>query len=151
MGPLAAPTFVMKTIQFRLLASASLLLAMVAAAACGSELMVITLADEDSEIVINVNRDLEIALDSDPTSGFSWVLDEHRADLLVLQGEEFVEGVEGASGQQVFTFISRKGGGFTPVNLSYRSTSDSEAEPRDTFHVVVLVRAPGGLGPPTRR
>lgn len=143
----------MKAIQLRVVGTFLLILALVTVAACGREggPYLITVADEDGEIVVNVNEDITFALDSDPTTGLSWVLDVYREDLLVLESEEFVAGVEGASGQQVFKFTSRKGGGFTPVNLSYRSTSDSEAEPQDTFHVVVLVRAPGGLGPNVRR
>ena len=99
--------------------------------------------DTDGD-VIRVGDEFLIELDSNITTGYSWLLQEPTDEAIVaLLSSEYIEdeveeGINGSGGVEVFRFEAT-GVGSTTIRLDYLQPWDSDAEPADTHSTEVTV------------
>ena len=75
--------------------------------------LVLTRADNNRTAELRVGERLKVRLPENPTTGFTWAIDETNSRLLALDGTEFTEPTEGsigARGQRIFTFTTLQPG-----------------------------------------
>jgi len=99
-----------------------------------------TYTDPLQTINATVNGEFAIALDSNPTTGYSWNV-SYDESLLSLEKEEYnpdekAEGLVGAGGTQYYQFKALKAGS-TEINLTYRRTWEEEPIDRKVFTVTI--------------
>ncbi|HZQ05820.1 MAG TPA: protease inhibitor I42 family protein [Anaerolineae bacterium] len=107
----------------------------------------LTKADNKSSVMLNVGDTLSIALDSNPSTGFSWqVAQDDKAVLAPLGDSQFAlpagtTPVPGAGGTQTFSFQA-VGKGQTTLTLIYIRPWEKSVTPTpdDTFTVTVTVQ-----------
>jgi len=112
----------------------------------GSEpTIVLSTADNGSQVELTSGQVLEVTLESNPTTGYSWEVSEVDETVLTQLGEaEFrqapAEGepVTGAGGTETFRFASATGE--TTLTLVYHRPWEKDVEPLETFSVQVVVR-----------
>lgn len=118
-----------------------------AAAACTStlpgDIVVLTGRDNGREITLKKGGALELTLDSNPTTGFAWIVAEVRTAVLRLEGEPGYQPDEpagvGGGGKQTFKFRA-VAVGQTGLKLTYRRPWETDAPPAETFEITVNVR-----------
>lgn len=101
--------------------------------------------DNGSQVELAPGQVLEVTLESNPTTGYSWEVSEVDGAVLAQEGEsEFreapKEGEEmvGAGGTETFRFSSTAGK--TTLTLVYRRSWEEGVDPLETFSVRVVVR-----------
>jgi inhibitor of cysteine peptidase len=107
----------------------------------------VQLTDEDDGSSFEVARNgrLIVALQSNPSTGYSWSVAESTEDGLELQGEpEFVlpgstTAIVGAPGTEVFTFKAT-GSGQVRLTLEYKRSFEPANPPAKTFKVTVNIK-----------
>ena len=108
------------------------------AAGCGAEVKAYSDPDKTIEINAGTEFDIVISLDSNPTTGYSWV-PAYDQDNLILVDEDFqpVEnGLLGAGGTQIFRFKALKAGQAT-ITMSYERSWEKGAIETKIFNVEV--------------
>jgi inhibitor of cysteine peptidase len=77
-------------------------------------LLVLTRADNNRTAELRVGERLEVRLPENPSTGFSWAVDENDRRLLALEDTAYALPVEagfiGARGQRTFSFTARQPG-----------------------------------------
>lgn len=97
------------------------------------------------EVEVPINGMLTVTLCSNPTTGFQWSETAEITDPSVLDqvDHEFVppeqKGVEGASGQEVWSFRAFEKGTST-ISVEYRRLWEHGVEPAKTFTLTVVVK-----------
>ena len=111
----------------------------------GEQPMVVGAEDSGSQVELAAGQVLEVRLDSNPTTGYSWEVVEVDEDVLSQIGEaEFQEAPKedeqmvGVGGTETFRFSSSTGE--TTLSLVYHRTWEKDVEPLETFTVQVVVR-----------
>ena len=69
--------------------------------------------DNQTRQTIYVGDSVQVVLEGNPTTGFTWELSQNDEDLLALQGEpeyQAKQDIPGSSGVFTFTFLSQKSG-----------------------------------------
>jgi inhibitor of cysteine peptidase len=102
--------------------------------------------DKGSSIELEKGEEITILLDSNPTTGYSWILGEEMdstivelTDSMFLQTEKEKELV-GAGGSEVFTFEA-KNSGHTEIVLCYqRPWEEAELKDEFIFNIEVTVK-----------
>ncbi len=101
--------------------------------------------DDGSEVELAAGQVLEVTLESNPTTGYSWQVSEVDRAVLAQVGEaEFqeapIEGEQmvGAGGVETLRFTA--GPGETTLTLEYRRPWEKDVDPLETFTVQVMVR-----------
>jgi inhibitor of cysteine peptidase len=109
-------------------------------AGCSSSVKTYT---EGSQVInVAVNEELTIALESNPTTGFSWQSDYDKTLLNLVSNEykakEVDKNVVGSGGTQYFKFKALKSGKAT-VTLSYRRPweTPSANDKKQTFNITI--------------
>ena len=97
--------------------------------------------DAGKAIGIDVNQKFIIALESNPTTGYSWQesLDETMVELLKSEyelGEDAQKGVAGAGGNDLFWFKTLKKG-LTKITLVYKRPWETEIAEQKVFTIIV--------------
>lgn len=93
---------------------------------------------------LKVDDTVVIRLESNPTTGYSWILDENTDTSVVsVVDSEYLQSVEdkelvGAGGYEIFTFKAVSGGS-TVIVLNYERPWEEDKEPLDTFRVNISV------------
>jgi len=106
-------------------------------AGCATEVK--TYTDPGQAISIGVNQEFVIALDSNPTTGYSWQ-ESHDAAILELvgttyePGKEAEQGLVGAGGVEYFRFKALKTGE-TEVTMLYKRPWEAEVLDQKVFTV----------------
>lgn len=103
--------------------------------------------DEDNggRVEMKVGGTLEIELESNPTTGYTWQVIESGAGVLEQTGasdytsDSEGEGAVGVGGTETFTFEAIAAGEVT-LELAYMRPWETEEEPADTFTLTVEVR-----------
>lgn len=119
-------------------------------AACGGgtnggepHLVPITAEDAGSTVEVVVGDHLQVELESNPSTGFSWVNETRETPALIAVCEpEVVETAEvvGAAGLMQCMFEAREPGEAL-IELAYRRPWEDEVEPERVFKVTVVVRS----------
>lgn len=112
------------------------LLAVCLVAGCGGETKSYT--DPSKTIAVSVGGEFSLALDSNPTTGYSWQ-ETHDAALLSLmedryQADQKAPGLVGAGGTQYFRFKALKQGK-TQITLTYKRSWETEKADQKVFNV----------------
>ena len=99
-----------------------------------------TYTNPSQTINTTVNGEFAIALDSNPTTGYSWNA-SYDTSMLSLEKEEYIPnktepGLVGAGGTQHYQFKALKAGS-TGVNLTYLRSWEEEPIDRKVFTVVI--------------
>ena len=108
----------------------------------GKNVVRLGMADNGRGVILEADQTLEIALDGNITTGYSWELGAAVEPLLRLQGEpEYVVSSEllGAGGVTIFRFAPDAPGTVT-LRLLYRRPWEKDVAPAQTFAVQVTVR-----------
>jgi inhibitor of cysteine peptidase len=99
--------------------------------------------DNGTQIELEQGQTLAITLDSNPTTGFSWVQDNAQgSDVLVQIGEpEFNSRSNrlGSGGTETLRFRADRPGE-TTLTLTYRRPWEKDAKPAETYTLEVSVR-----------
>jgi predicted secreted protein len=108
------------------------------AAGCGAEVKAYSNPDETIEINTGTQFDVVITLDSNPSTGYSWVavFDE---DALVLVDQNYEPGnstLIGAPGTQTFRFKALKSGQ-TQITMSYQRSWETSPIQTQVFNIDV--------------
>jgi inhibitor of cysteine peptidase len=105
----------------------------------------VTLGEESNgqEVSVEVDHVLNVVLPGNPSTGYSWLVSQVDAAVLLQEGEaEFIPSssdLVGAPGQVVLHFRALQAGRTTLV-LDYRRSWEQEATPMSTFSIQVTVR-----------
>lgn len=106
----------------------------------GADTVRLTAADDGSAVVLAEGDTLIVRLEGNPTTGYSWEIDELDQTVLRLQGEPGYEAESdliGSGGMFTFTFEAA-GEGETDLVLVYHRPWE-ENDPIETFSVMVDV------------
>jgi len=104
----------------------------------------LTEKNNGGSIDLKVNDTVEIKLESNPTTGYSWFLGDNVDSTVVsVTGPEFIESKKdkelvGAGGYEIFT-IKAVSKGKTSIILNYERPFEEEEEPIDTFEITISV------------
>ena len=114
----------------------TLILAVCLSAGCGGEIK--TYIDDEETIIVRIEWEFIIALDSNPTTGYDWE-ESHDPDKLILveknyEPDEKAAGLVGAGGTQYFRFVSLKKGN-AEITLVYKRSWEEEIEDEKVFKV----------------
>ncbi|MFO1372765.1 MAG: protease inhibitor I42 family protein [Candidatus Competibacteraceae bacterium] len=78
-----------------------------------NDVLVLTRTDNNRTAEVRVGERITVRLPENPTTGFTWAIDETNSRLLALDGTDYAESSEvhiGAKGQRTFTFTARHAG-----------------------------------------
>ena len=118
-----------------------------ALAGCGSSGgdVVVTGADTGELVTLDAGQKLVVRLESNPSTGYSWevvgvprVLEGPAAPTHEQNSE--AEGVVGAAGTDVFTFIASDDAGDGTLVLAYRRPWETDVPAEEEFVLEVIVR-----------
>ena len=109
------------------------------------ETVVLGAEDHGTQVELAAGQVLEVTLESNPTTGYSWEVSEVDEAVLAQVGEaEFQEAPKedeqmvGVGGTETFRFTSSAGE--TTLTLVYHRPWEKDVEPLETFTVEVVVR-----------
>ncbi len=100
-----------------------------------------TYTDSGQAISVGANQEFIIALDSNPTTGYSWQ-ESHDETIIKLvektykQGEQAEKGLVGAGGVEYFRFKALKAGE-TRITMTYQRPWEKEALEQKVFTVKI--------------
>lgn len=108
-------------------------------AAWGATAFVRSQGSDDATVRIGVGETYELALESNPSTGFAWTVqyDEAILELVEERYEEPEGGMLGAAGTQIFVFKGAAKGS-TRVLFSYERSWEGEAA--ETREIVITVQ-----------
>jgi inhibitor of cysteine peptidase len=102
--------------------------------------VVVTKADADKTVIASPGQTLEVVLDANPSTGYTWTV-ASAPEFLKSEGEpvfasEGASGAVGAGGKQTMTFsVTATGKG--PLSLNYARPWETGVAPAETFKVEV--------------
>ncbi len=102
--------------------------------------VVVTKADADKTVMVAPGQTLEVVLDANPSTGYTWTI-ASAPEFLKSEGEptfasESASGVVGAGGKQTLTF-SVTAAGKGELSLNYVRPWETTTAPAETFKVDV--------------
>ena len=110
--------------------------------ACGAKGTLLGEDDAGRQVELAVGEKLLVTLESNPTTGFSWFVDEINERVLVQQGETEYEGsgppIPGSGGTETFIFEA-VGTGETTLVLIYHRPWEEGVDPIETYSVTIVV------------
>ncbi len=112
-----------------------------ACGAAGSDPVKLTAKDAGTTVHLKQGGVLEIALEGNPTTGYTWEAAPESGDLVVLQGEpQFKADTSalGSGGIMTLQFKAVKTG-TAPLKLIYHRTFEPGVAPLQSFEVTVVV------------
>ena len=111
----------------------------------GEETVAVGAAVNGSQVELASGQELEVTLESNPTTGYSWeVVEVDKAVLIQVGDAEFREAPKedeqmvGVGGTEIFRFEASTGE--TSLSLVYHRPWEKDVEPLETFTVQVVVR-----------
>lgn len=115
-----------------------IIIAMIGNCNSPSELLNIEKSNNDQEFELNVQSEIVISLDSNPTTGYTWRVSNQDTNFLKLIGDSTLQAESkllGAPTKQVFRFLTIAPGN-TELNLVYHREWEKNIAPLDTFKVI---------------
>jgi len=103
---------------------------------------VITKADNGKTVEVAKGSEVQVVLESNPTTGYSWQVKEVDASILKQVGEPAFKAdssAVGAGGKETFTF-NAAGAGQTTLKMEYRRPWEKDVPAVETFSVTVVVK-----------
>ncbi len=116
-------------------------MALAACALPGPKDTKLTEKDAGATIYVKQGDTVEIALEGNPTTGYTWEQAPGASSLLVQQGEpEFQASSSalGSGGVMTLRFTAVKAG-TADVNLIYHRTFEANVPPLQSFHVTIII------------
>ena len=107
-------------------------------------MLILTRADHNRSAEIRVGERLVVRLPENPSTGYTWAVEENDRRLLALDGTDYAaptEGFVGARGQRSFTFTARQPG---EVALKFKYWRFWEGDASATEHYAITVRIGAG-------
>lgn len=102
----------------------------------------VTAADAGTRVTVAQGGTLEVVLEANPSTGYSWTVEEVDETVLTQDGEPEIvtrdESVVGSPADQTTRFAAA-GPGETPLSLIYHRFWEEGVEPVDRFEVTVVV------------
>jgi inhibitor of cysteine peptidase len=115
----------------------------VSAAGCNPKTVSLGADADGSQVELAVGERLVVRLDGNPSTGYTWEVQEGAGTVLAQIGEAEFEGsdpaLDGSGGTLTLTFEAARAGTTTLV-LVYHRPWEADVEPVDTFTVTVTVR-----------
>jgi inhibitor of cysteine peptidase len=102
----------------------------------------LTSSDNGKTIQVHAGDEINIALDSNPTTGYKWAIEKSDATLLALKQSSFSasSSVPGSGGTQVFTFVA-KSTGTVDLQLKYWRSFEGDKSITRRFAVTIQIQA----------
>jgi inhibitor of cysteine peptidase len=102
----------------------------------------LTGSDNRKTIQVHVGDEIDIALDSNPTTGYGWAIEKSDETLLTLKQSNFSasSSLIGSSGTQTFTFVA-KSAGTVHLQLKYWRSFAGDKSITRRFAVTIQIRA----------
>ena len=112
-------------------------------ASCGDD-EVVKVSDQDDGATVNVDEGniIELSLESNPTTGFSWAVTTIDESVLMQTGDPTFESESdglGSGGIETFQFETVRPGS-TTLELAYRRSFEQDVEPAKTFKITLNVQ-----------
>lgn len=107
--------------------------------------LLLTRNDNNRSAEIRVGERIEVQLPENPTTGFTWAIDETDRERLTLEGTDYTPpevGMIGARGQRTFTFTARQPGDVA-LKLKYWRLWEGDSSVAERFTVTLRIRAAG--------
>ena len=101
----------------------------------------LTRADHRRTAEVRVGEQLAVQLPENPTTGFTWAIDETDRQRLMLDGSDYLPpelGFIGAKGWRTFRFTARRPGDMT-LQLKYWRVWEGEGSVTDRFTVTLRI------------
>ena len=103
---------------------------------------VLTRADNNRTAELRIGERLDVRLPENPTTGFSWAVDENDRRLLTLEGTAYAPpdevGFIGARGQRTFSFTARQPGDVA-LKLKYWRIWEGDGSVAERFAVTLRI------------
>ncbi len=104
--------------------------------------LVLTRADHNRTAEVRVGEQIAVRLAENPSTGFSWAIDETNRQLLALDGSDYAPpetgGFIGAKGQRTFRFTARQPGEMT-LQLKYWRVWEGDSSAKERFTVILRI------------
>ena len=103
--------------------------------------LTLTRADHNRAAEVRVGERIVVQLPENPTTGFTWAIDETDRRLLTLDGSAYVApemGFIGAKGQRTFQFTARQPGEMT-LQLKYWRVWEGDGSVTERFIVTLRI------------
>jgi len=104
--------------------------------------LVLTRADHNRTAEVRVGEQVAVRLAENPSTGFSWAIDETNRQLLALDGSDYAQpeigGFIGAKGQRTFRFTARQPGEMT-LQLKYWRVWEGDGSVTERFTVTLRI------------
>ncbi len=127
----------------RLLFISSLTLFLLLNLSCGSSSLIeLDGIDDAAEVEVKVEQEVIVRLEGNPTTGYTWIVDDDVGGSLELKGEiefESDSNLAGAGGFQILRFQAIKLGE-GDLTLIYRRPFETGTDPLREFSVSVVVK-----------
>ena len=110
---------------------------------CTESVKTLTEKNNDDSLDLKINDKIEIFLESNPTTGYSWILSNTVDNTIIsVTGPEYVQpkkdkDMVGEGGYEIYT-IEAISHGYTIVTLDYMRSWEEE-EPLETFQISISV------------
>lgn len=128
----------------RILSLVTLAVVLISVAACSpTKPVILTAADNGSQVEVKVGEQIVITLDGNPSTGYTWEAKDLDATMIEQVGDPVFSssnpGLVGAGGTLTLTFKALKAGAAS-LTLVYHRPWETGVDPIDTFAVTVTVR-----------
>ena len=103
--------------------------------------LVLTRADHNRIAEVRVGERIAVRLAENPTTGFTWAIDETNRRLLTLDGSDYLApdvGFIGAKGQRTFQFTARQPGEMM-LQFKYWRVWEGDGSVTDRFAVILHI------------
>ena len=133
-----------KTIKRIVLVSLAVLIFTLLFSSCSAIEKILTEKNNGDSLNLKINDTVEIRLESNPTTGYSWILSDNVDNTVVsITSPEFIQSKEdkeivGAGGYEIFT-IKAISKGETSIILNYERPWEEEVEPLETFEITISI------------
>ncbi len=121
-----------------------LLIVSLTACGGGGEDVALRAEDAGKEVTLQVGEKIQVTLDSNPTTGYQWDVEDVDESVLKQQGDSVYRAetsnpnIVGSGGEETFTFEA-VGTGTTTLKLIYHQPWEEGVEPAEVFTLRVVV------------
>jgi len=136
--------FKCKTLKRIIIISLILLILVLSLSSCLVTGKTLTEKNNGDSLNLKINDTVEIKLESNPTTGYSWFLNDNVDETIVsITSPEFMESKKdeelvGAGGYEIFT-IKAISKGKTDIILNYERSWEEGIEPLETFEITISI------------
>ena len=110
---------------------------------CGSSKIDVTSADNGKQLNVNVGEQIVVALNGNPTTGYTWEAKDLDTSMIQQVGSTGFKsnnpGLVGSGGIQTLTFKTLKTG-TTNLTLVYHRSWETNVDPLHTFAITLIIK-----------